>query len=660
MPYGSLMTSTANPSRAQDASERPAPASGPGRRWLAGRVFLGYAIAVSLIPVSPLMPISGVDGSWAVALNRATAEGLQFGRDIVFTYGPYSGVLTGVYEPGIRVLVMTAALVLAAGWITAALLVLRSAATWVHVLAGVVVLVLTFLSSQGPDTLETLYPLLVVFATTQLPARRGLRLVAVAVLAAPFGLLVETKLSVVPAIVAAVVVGGFLLLRRRDRLGALVLLLTPAVSVLVGWVAAHQSIAGLLDYVRGSLYVMAGYSEAMSLHETSLFPRGVVTLTFVLVSAIIVAVGLTGRRDLDWLLQVAMVALTLFLAFKTSFVRADGHMQTGALVLLTTGLLVARGIPARPSRRQRITYAVVMAYAVAGATACYLSNPLPHAASDLRRATIGIPSDVVRGDVSSSALHRRYDAAMSSIRRKDTVPTPQGSSDLYTSSLILLFAQGADWDPRPVIQSYAAYTPELAEMNAEHLRGPSAPQTLIVQLGPIDERLVALEDGASYVPMLEHYDVMPETSSDHLVLGHRAQPRPVSVGDESHVLRGRLGARLRIPQTSTNWLASFDVRPTLAGRIRNALWKPPQMNILIRTADGASHVRRFIPAMAHGEFVLSPYIGDTTGLRSLFPGQPAAPPGLQVRSISLTVGSHGGLFWNHTYTLRLRSFDVTQ
>jgi hypothetical protein len=648
--YGGSVASTKGQVEDHVAPQDSAPQR-VGRAAVIGRVVLGYAIASSIVPLDPAMPEIGLDASWRVAINRATADGLQFGHDIVFTYGPYGGVLSGVYEPGIRSLMLAAALVLAAGYVSATLLTLRRASVAIHVFAAVAVLVLT---SNGLDGLVLLYPLFVVSAIPNLPAQRGVRTLLVLTLAAPLGLLPIMKLSVVPTVAAGLVAAGVLLLRRRDWSALAVLTVTPAATLVIAWAVAHQSIPGLVDYARNSWFVVAGYSEAMSVHESSRLPSGAGTATYLLTAAILLVAALTARRDLDALAETGMVAVTLFLAFKAGFVRADGHMQGGALALLGAGaIVVVQGLRGHTIQRRLVAACVLL-----GAAVCWFSIPVDNPLTAVGDKTIGLASHVVQGDVSSASLRHSYDAAMASIRRQATLPEAKGTSDLYTSSLNLLFAQGARWDPRPVIQSYSAYTPELERLNARHLTGPDAPRTVFFQVGPIDGRLPALEDGASWLPLIENYDVRPDSGA-YLVLRRRTTPRRAEVGLHNQVVHARFGEVVDVPSTSGAWLASFDVRDTMAGKLRNALWKAPQLRIEVTLADGRTASHRFIPGMARSAFILSPYVSDTAGLRALFPDQPAPSPRLTVTSIKLLADSAGArFFWHESYALTLRSVDV--
>jgi hypothetical protein len=51
------------------------------------------------IAFNPLMPTAILDGSWIYSMNQAVAQKLVFGRDLIFTFGPYASVYTHAYHP---------------------------------------------------------------------------------------------------------------------------------------------------------------------------------------------------------------------------------------------------------------------------------------------------------------------------------------------------------------------------------------------------------------------------------------------------------------------------------------------------------------------------------------------------------------------------------
>ena len=63
--------------------------------WL---LLLITAIA-TFVPFSPAMPATSLDESWVFGMNQATAQGLSFGKEMIFTFGPYASIYTKSYHP---------------------------------------------------------------------------------------------------------------------------------------------------------------------------------------------------------------------------------------------------------------------------------------------------------------------------------------------------------------------------------------------------------------------------------------------------------------------------------------------------------------------------------------------------------------------------------
>jgi hypothetical protein len=96
------------------------------------------------------------------------------------------------------------------------------------------------------------------------------------------------------------------------------------------------------------------------------------------------------------------------------------------------------------------------------------------------------------------------------------------------------------------------------------------------------------------------------------------------------------------------------------GDVREVLWKQPELRIEVTTADGETHVHRFIPAMAATEFILSPYVGRTKEFAALL-AQGPTPGSAANRVTSICVRLENPRWpaasasWRSTYTLSLRS-----
>src|SRR5262245_60787656 len=102
-----------------------------------------FIIAVlSFAALQPSMPQGHLDPSWQLGLNQAIAQGLVYGRDIVFTLGPYASVYTELYHPATDALMLWATLYLGISFGVVLTLVTRTC-RW-HLLLAVLVVLSTF------------------------------------------------------------------------------------------------------------------------------------------------------------------------------------------------------------------------------------------------------------------------------------------------------------------------------------------------------------------------------------------------------------------------------------------------------------------------------------------------------------------------------------
>ena len=156
------------------------------------RALLWITILIVFLPLHPLMPGIGGDYSWMFGMNTAVAQGLTFGKDVVFPLGPYASVYTKTYHPGTDHLMMFGGLVLAIFNIIILLNLTRHKTIVWHILF------IAFFSAGmfSRDVLLFMYPLLLALYVFQIIPRdnKAPRLnfqtkVICAFLYIPFGLL---------------------------------------------------------------------------------------------------------------------------------------------------------------------------------------------------------------------------------------------------------------------------------------------------------------------------------------------------------------------------------------------------------------------------------------------------------------------------------------
>ncbi len=616
-----------------------------------------YLLLFTITPFDLAYPGSGLDPSWQTALNEAVVRHLTFGREVLFTSGPYAVVITGEYHPQLPWLGIGGGLLLTTGYAVAVMILLARRRRWVAVALSIGLA----LGVASTDALCLLFPMVAALATHRMvttedrePRAWGDRAL-VSLMAAPLGLLPLVKLSSAPAVLAGMLAASLLLILHGRRVEAAIFWGVPALSTPLLWLAAGQPLDALGDYVFNSLTTVSGYTQAMSLAGNVAQAQLVVVLSVVVVVALLASSRLPLRERA---LVAMVVAATLFVAFKAAMVRLDTHALLMVAPLLVTTLLAASYCRGWPVRGALVLLCLGVAVPL---RISWLSDLDPTPAESIRHALTAGPVGLGQRIFDRSLLDRRYDEARSEIRDEDLVPRVHAGTnvDLYPFDLSGLLAQDVDWNPRPVFQSYVSYTPALAKRNADHLRGDSAPDTVLFGIEAIDDRLPALEDGASWLPLLEDYRIDSyDAIHDYLVMQRRERSVPIPVSTRPIRVPGVLGRPVVLPSrpgaASQGWLAEFDVEATLKGRLSEIVWKPAEMRITVALEDGRTQHYRFIPRMGRARFLLSPLVLNPRNMAGLVlpDGSTGAARPPTVRQVRLDARGADGM-WKRTYSITL-------
>ncbi len=597
--------------------------------WALLLIITGIAI---FVPLDPIMPRSGLDPSWMMGMNEAIAHKMAFGREIVFTFGPYAPVYTKMFHPQTFGLACFGGLVVALPWSVAMWVLFRQSRLWLRMLAIVTVVVMT--SHPGnipnPDAHFFSYVMLAVFALYVLVKERAktskLALI-VAVLFIPFGLLPIIKGSLLIACVIVTFFSMGILAVGGYATVLLIASLVPFISVMIFWTISGQSLADLPAYLSSMLPIIEGYSSAMSVYGRSF------VLELYLLAALATA-GVLAFSERRMLRPMTLLVLTLvlvcFLVFKAAFVRHDGHATIAGGFIALMGVITATLVSEKS--RYAVLLAALTSWGAVNGTTDH-STPL-----SMTRHVISVYYNTAAGFITSltdPALRMAaYKGQMSLLRDDGRIGALDGTSDIYSYNQWALISSGNAWAPRPVPQSYSAYTPDLAYLNRDHLLGPDRPDNLIFEVQPIDGRLPSLEDGASWPAILANYTpeaILPAG----LKLLFKGQEK-LSTAPIRKISDGMYGLNqlIPIPVAEGPIFVEIGMDRTFAGTLENTLFKTGLVDIQAILMDGSERKFRYIPEMGRSGFVLSPFIDETSDFTLLF-GDPTFSAGKRVKSFRI-------------------------
>src|SRR6185437_3253640 len=354
------------------------------------------------------------------------------------------------------------------------------------------------------------------------------------------------------------------------------------------------------------------------------------------------------------------MTITLFLAFKEGFVREDDwHVMIAAetLFLLPWCWHCDR---LDPWRKVQAGMALLTALAFVFMYPSVLDLQFKAVAAGqflhcFDRSPIDCPMRPQR-------LHDVYDLSLARIRAQEPLPKLVGTVDVYTVSQYLAIASGYAWDPRPVGQSYSAYGPALARMNAEHLIGAKAPDGALFALETVDGRLPSLADGPSWPILLTQYRAQwlamlarPYGGIPIAYLKRKSDASRIAVAEHRLIeTRAALGDRVDLPVSDDVLFARIDIRPNLYGRFEDLLLRGAELYIDFLFADGRVERYRLIPGMARAGFVISPVVTSVTqfvALGDLKAGRPLATR--KPIAFWLSGPPSVRLMWTHAAAIRI-------
>lgn len=584
------------------------------RRRAVWSLLLLPVIALFILPLLPLFPSAGIDPSWHLFISHAFIDELRHGSEVVFTHGPYGPFhLPLALYVGNHQLYLTT---MAVGGALALLLSLALAETAVahHWIPGAVFVAAIIAALVFGVQLFFIFPLLlIVFIHPN--CYRPVLTVGIVLALSLSGLI---KASYFPPALFAVLVADLLLL-QRGKLPNCALLFTGFLLLL--WVIAGQSFADIIPYIQGSTELAAGYAQAMavdgSIKELWVFLALAGVLCLVLFAF---WVGSISRSDF-WRrgLLIAPFAALTFIGFKTGFVRHDGHAMSGFAILIFSVALFHHLLRLESTDWRKTE--VVLLVLVCSATFLMFRNIKTHRGVEWRRLVVDEAYKIraralmVERLLSGNGLKWldwQHEVALSEIKRTHKLKSVDGTVDIYPFDSTLVIAHGQNYRPRPVFQSYAAYTPKLLDLNRKSLESEAAPDYIWFAVGDIDRRIPSGMDSASWPVLLSDYCPV-EVQDSFLLLKKCREPREVTFGEVcSQELQWSVPESLCVSDGGV-W-AELEVEETLLGRLAGLLFRPPLIQIQAGLEGGEVRDYRIIPGITKSGVLLSPLIESSIDL----------------------------------------------
>lgn len=597
------------------------------------------------IPFTPKMPAQGVDPSWALGLNEAVAQGLAFGKSIIFTLGPYSSIYTKFYHPATDSMMLWGSTYLACAYCFALLCLMKQASwQWGVILAS---FLLTLIYAK--DALFFSYPLLLgLLVFNQLDQGKKVlinELIVYAFLFSALGLLPLIKGSLLILSGSLVFLCSLIFCFHRQVIVSFFILFSFISALFLFWILAGQDLVNICAYIKTSCELAFCFTEAMSIQGN------VWEIICYLVVSLLILFFTSQQSDSKSLrLFLALVFfLFLFLSFKAAFIRHFGH----AFIAGTSLLLAAILLPY--CTRSKYLLPIMGCAFIAS---FYIEGHYRHIdlfkniQSTYSTAFYGITNRINTKDW----LKNNFFLVSNFLKTKNNLPVLNGKTDIYSYEQTDLIASENHWTPRPIIQSYSVFDAHLAKINAQHLLGDTRPDNLFFKLQAIDNRWPSLEDGLSWPIFLKNY-YLSTWVNDYVLLLKTKNSSSSSLKQVTQQ-QAYLGEVVQIPKTKKLIFIRVDLNPSSLGRIMNFLFKLPELKIIAQLNNGVEKQYRFIPSMASSAFLLSPLVETTQEFAALYQNEKSLD-NKRLSSFKIMASNDSGtsLLWEEFYKVQFKVMD---
>ncbi len=559
----------------------------------------------------------GLDPSWIIGLHKARAEGLVHGKDIIFTNGPLCYLAHSIYisrELWLHTLVFNISVQvlfffsiisylqkMRVNWVNSLYLVLTIIVFYSHCFRHDVVLISLFIFTYLYIKNKNKKPLVLIFIATL------------------SGIVMYIKFSIGIAALLMLLTFLILLLWEKRSKEALILFLSYISAMLIFGLWLTGSPSGIILFLHNSFLIANGYVDAMAMDGSRLEVLIAILSWTGYISLIVFNILKGNKGDVFFLILASGL---LFMSFKHGFIRHDLHVFT----FFYTWTMISVLYYLKPSSNNVAVKRIILIFSLILLSVAVVRSP----DSFLNWGNL-MPAKLQNMKTSINLLLKEDSVNPKEINRKEigkhynlqtqTIDLLSGHTvDIFPWDIAIAELYGLKWDPRPVFQSYSAYTDSLDLINEKHFSTIHSPEFLLYSFKSIDERYPIFDEPATFRTVLKNYQPI-SMDGEFIVLQRNAQIDKY-VENIIQTKTSKIGEEIVMPKGVNGYLfARIYMNYNLLGKTARLLYKPPHAYIQFATEGIFTKKYRFIPSTARNGIFLSQYIADQNDLFNVWNGK---------------------------------------
>jgi len=381
-------------------------------------------------------------------------------------------------------------------------------------------------------------------------------------------------------------------------------------SLFLCWLLIHHSFTGIFRYFIGMLNLSINNSAAAALYPDN---------SWILIGIFIIALILVPflQKTKEGTYFGLLFLISIFLSWKHGMAREDIYHARNffiyAVMLMTLFLLFNK-------KNIAINFIVIGI----GLSAFYLNIGSLPTFSPMHIEFFGINNFIeITAKYKSITEKARNDTDKnleSNILPRQVVDNiGESAVDIYPWDYSIIPANRLNWNPRPVIQSYASYTPWLDRQNAKHFNSETAPEYIIWDLNKlttdinggsaesIDYRYLLNDEPNTLISMICNFEMFFKNES-FLVLKKRNLPVQVE-SNTSEPFVSEWDNWIDLPEETGELLrANVKIKNNILGTLKSFFYKDEIFYIYLKMANDEILKYRIVPKNARDGIWLNPFM----------------------------------------------------
>lgn len=517
-----------------------------------------------------------LDPSWMITLNKVNIDHLVWGKEFVLTYGPLSYLSTriGWGINGNHLVLFD--LLLTFNFFYLFFVTYIKSKNKAFALFLIIATTVNLPSYFGPGTAFVLMAFLVFWIRQNIEESNHLSYtMQICIVSLLFFIKFNTGLISFVLFLAGML---YNLIFGKTKWLIVVFYFTISVAAVL-FLATKLNVA-FWPYLKGGLEMVKGFNEIMYLDEP--FPdEHLFAKVIILLSAGYLFISMYFSKEFlpKTIFVFFLFLLPLFVLYKQGFVRGDiGHILEFYHYCLLLILCFSDIYSTTAENRKWILVAIV------GITLFYSKKRDSRLFDFDYRMSKGNYLSGFKNFNDSSSLHifpnnNQVPEAIKSRVAKHTV-------DAYPWNAQLLLENRLNYVPRPVFQSYTAYTAYLENLNFNFYTSQKAPKFIFYEFDAIDNRYPLFDETKMNLCVLRNYicvDTFSFGNRPVLLLERKSKPPPPITFTKTKEFE--MSINDEIPAKTESYY-EFKLSNTLGGKLVSTFSYAPEMLISIKTADG--------------------------------------------------------------------------